>query len=204
MSRRGVHADLNAVRALVAEGRSRLDRAAAQPGQEWLTSVRDRLVVVDGLLVDAAGGVPRWVWGAIVVVPVALVVWAVTAVAEVIGIDPSWRITLAVVIPAGIEAGLLRLARRVTPAFNRRRLAQVREPRPYEVKDDDLREPLLQARVRLVSTVLRQVDSARWRSPYLRRLVTDETTMNRLAEADLALCQAVDHLEIFLDEKDTP
>jgi PPE-repeat protein len=61
-------------------------------------------------------------------------------------------------------------------------------------------EPLLQARVRLVSAALRQVDSRRWRSPYLAHLAAEHRSIARIAEADRLLCQAVNYLEIYLDE----
>ena len=237
MSRRQLYGDLNAVRALVADGLSHLDGTAGDLDPSRLDSVRGRLRSVDGFLVAAAGGVGRLPRVAIGAVAMFLVGWATAAAATALGFSTVWVIVCTV--PAAALTDLLvtlparRLAFALGDAVNRRRLTRMARPdRPAgagrrlgtgELSAGELSageigageigageigageiaaalEPLLRARVRLVSAALRQVDSRRWRSPYLSHLAAEHRSIARIAEADLLLCQAVNYLEIFLDE----
>jgi hypothetical protein len=254
MSRRQLYGDLNAVRALVADGLSHLDRTVGDLDQYWLNSARGRLRTVDDYLVAAAGGIgglPRVVIGA---VAMFLAGWATAAATTALGFSPAWVIVTTVPFAALTDLLVTMPARRLTftlaDAVNRRRLTRAARPaRPLrappprgpfasgliesgpvasglntdELNTDELGvgglgasglgasglaadglagalEPLLQARVRLVSAALRQVDSRRWRSPYLAHLAAEHRSIARIAEADRLLCQAVNYLEIYLDE----
>ncbi|MEU4428669.1 hypothetical protein AB0F81_49340, partial [Actinoplanes sp. NPDC024001] len=56
MSVRALHAELNAVRALVADGLAEVTGAADDPGQFWIRSACARLTALDRVLIEAAGG----------------------------------------------------------------------------------------------------------------------------------------------------
>lgn len=218
MSRRQLYGDLNAVRALVAEGLSHLEGAAGDLDQYWLNSVRRRLRSVDGFLVAAAGGVgglPRVAVGA---AAMFLVGWATAAGTTALGFPPVWVIVCTVPVAALTDLLVTMPARRLSfalgDAVNRRRLARAGRPAvgtPQGLRGFDqggpttdgfaaALEPLSRARVRLVSAALRQVDSRRWRSPYLSYLAAEHRSIARIAEADLLLCQAITYLESYLDE----
>lgn len=193
MPRRGLPSDLNAVRALVAEGRSRVSAAG-------LFTVADRLDVVDTLLVRATGGLSRWTRVVLTVLTAAALTGLVTLLGAELGLNALGLVPLALVTQA-LGGGLAtRLLGPLDSALNRRRLSRALRL-PATSCGPGLREPLIQARIRLVSTALRRTDSRRWRSPYLRVLVGDEPAMGLLAEADLMLCEAVDRLEVLLSDR---
>ncbi|WP_433296355.1 hypothetical protein ACQP2F_38185 [Actinoplanes sp. CA-030573] len=61
---------------------------------------------------------------------------------------------------------------------------------------DEVVDVLLRARVRLVSSALRQVPSRYWQAAHLAGLARNDPSINRISHADLLLCQAIDFLEI--------
>jgi hypothetical protein len=207
MSRGRYHADINAVRALVADGLSELHGTFGEFDQIWLNSARNRLKTIDEYLVAAAGGLAPWSRLGIGAVVSFGVVWAIATGCRAIGFSTGWVITsgLAVLIPvlSLVEWANTRLAK----LLNRRRLARAPRPiRPFRVtvvtkgRLTEVPEALLLARVRLVSTILRETGSRRWRVSTLRFLaVEDRRRISRLTEADLRLCQSIDYLEIYLD-----
>ena len=207
MSRRQLYGDLNAVRALVAEGLSHLDGTVGDLDQYWLNSARGRLRTVDDLLVAAAGGLGGWARTGITGVALFLAGWATAAGTSALGFSPAWVIVTTVLVAILVDLPLRRAIFPLADALDRRRLTRAARPaRPLPLgppRTDGLGpvlEPLLQARVRLVSAALRQVDSRLWRSPYLAHLAAEHHSIGRLAEADLLLCQAIDYLEIYVDK----
>jgi len=214
MSRRQLYGDLNAVRALVADGLSQLDGAVGDLDHYWLNSARPRLRSVDDLLVAAAGRLGGWARTGITGVVLFLAGWATAAAANALGFSPAWVIVTTLVVAVLVELPLRGAVVALDDALNRRRLTPAAQPARAVVRAlpsasgglsaDGIAavlEPLLQARVRLVSTALRQVDSRRWRSPYLARLAADDARIGRIAAADLLLCQAIDYLEIYVDKQ---
>lgn len=218
MSRRQLYGDLNAVRALVADGLSHLDGTAGDLDPHRLDSVRGRLRSVDGFLAAAAGGVGRLPGVAVGAVATFLVGWATAAATTAFGFAPVWVIVCTVPVAVLTDLLMTMPARRIGfalgDAVNRRRLTRADRPTRAGRRGDRgldtgefgagevaaALEPLLRARVRLVSAALRQVDSRRWRSPYLSHLAAEHRSIGRIAEADLLLCQAINYLEIYLDE----
>jgi hypothetical protein len=107
---------------------------------------------------------------------------------------------------------LLAMNRRLAEFVNRRRMARAaraaQAAQPFRVsvvvpgRLDEVPEPLLAARVMLVSAALRQVESRHWRVPHLVRLAGTDRSLSRIAEADLLLCQAIDYLEIYVAEQE--
>jgi hypothetical protein len=208
MSRRRLHADLTAVRALVADGRAELDRATGGVDHIFVTSARERLAELDELLVTATGGLPVAARAALLAAGSFVTVAAVAALATVADLPAVWVIVCSLVAAAIAEVPLRRLTFRLGDVLDRRRVTAVPLSRgpaagPAVLGGDFVAVPeaLVNARVRLVSTALRRVDPRRWRSPYLQRLALDEPVTGRIADADRLLCQAVDLLERFLDER---
>ena len=223
MSRRQLYGDLSAVRALVADGLSHLDGTVGELDQYWLNSARARLRSVDGFLVAAAGGTSGWTRTGISAVAMLLTGWATAAGTIAVGFSPAWVIVTTVFVAALVDLPVRKVTFPLADALDRRRLARAAQPSRAGLSADRLGpdglgaarlgaarlgadglgavlEPLLQARVRLVSAGLRQVDSRRWRSPYLAHLAAEHRSIRRIAEADVLLCQAIDYLEIYLDE----
>jgi hypothetical protein len=209
MSRRVLCGDLNAVRALVADGLARLDGTFGGLDQYWASSARSRLKSLDDMLVAAAGGLSGWsrtLIGAAMAFPVA---WAVAATARLAGFAPVWAIVSTVLALGAFTPVLLAVTNRLAGLVNRRRMARAPRPvQPFRLAVvtpgwlDDVPEPLLAARVMLVSAALRQVESRHWRVPYLVRLAGSDRSISRIAEADLLLCQAIDYLEIYVAEQE--
>lgn len=199
MSRRQVCAELQAVRVLVAGGLERLERENA-PGDApyWVESARLRLHGLDGVLVSAAGGISAWsraLVGAVIVFPL---VWGTAAGARAIGFGSAWVIVTAVVVLVAATLPIAALTQRLSAAVDRRRMRRATaRPRANPVSEkDEVIDVLLRARVRLVSSALRQVPSRYWRVAHLAGLATNDTSVNRISHADLLLCQAIDFLEI--------
>jgi hypothetical protein len=209
MSRRVLCGDLNAVRALVADGLARLDGTLGGLDQYWVSSARSRLRSLDAILVAAAGGLSGWsrtLISAALAFPLA---WAVAATARTAGFAPVWVIVSTVLALGGSTPVLLAVTDRVAGYVNRRRMTRAPRPaQPFRLTVvtpgvlDDVPEPLLAARVMLVSAALRQVGSGHWRVPHLVRLAGSDRSISRIAEADLLLCQAIDYLEIYVAEQE--
>ena len=204
MPGRPSYAEINAVRALVSDGLSRLTGAVDDLEQFWIAAARTRLAQVDDLLVEAAGGIP-----APVRVPATAIVWfgLVTVAATgawAAGLGTAGTIVGTVLVALALTVVLPRLAARIASAANRRRLARsgaTRQPAEADPATDllALPEELLRARVRLVSIVLRRAGSRDWTAARMRRAVARDATVAALARADLLLCQAIDCLESYLD-----
>ncbi|MEU4688117.1 hypothetical protein [Actinoplanes sp. NPDC023714] len=192
-----LHAELNAVRALVSHGLAEVG-TAAEAGQFWVRSAAARLAAVDAVLTEAAG---------VVSLPVqALAMGAVSFAAVLLSASAARAAGLAtagtlivVVLTLVILACLTPWAgRRLRIALGRRRLGPIPAlTGPVLISVPEL---LARARVRLVSAALRHVGSGRWTSPELRLAARTDPVTRRLAEADLLLCQAVDCLERYLDD----
>jgi hypothetical protein len=202
MPRRQLDHDLAAVRALVADGRDRLRDASGDHDQFWLNSARRRLTAVDDELVLAASGLGGWsrmVAGTLGL----LVAAAVTAlVTTALGFPAFWVVACSWVVGVLAEYPARRwTVTRLAPWLGRRRLARAEvtvEPSSPRALGG-LPEALADARTRLVSAILRAAGSRHWQPAYLARLAAESATFTRLAAADTLLCQAIDHIEKFLD-----
>jgi hypothetical protein len=206
MSRRQFYGDLEAVRALVADGLSRLHGTVGELDQFWLDSARNRLKSIDDHLVAAAGGLSPWSRTGIAAAVMFGVAWLAATGGRAIGFPAGWVITTAVVALLAVVPLLHRANNKVGGWLNRWRLARAPRPnRPVRVtalakgRLTEMPEALLRARVRLVSTILRAAGSRRWQVPALRHLAAHDRRIRRLAEADRQLCQSIDYLEIYLD-----
>jgi len=202
MPGRQLYQDLAAVRALLADGRDRLRDATGDADQFWLNSARQRLLAVDDELVLAASRIGGW--SRVVTGTAAMLIAAsVTAiVTRALGFS-----TFGVVVCAWVAAVLAEFpARRWTiarlaPGLGRRRLARAAVTvEPSSPRDlAGLPDALVDARTRLVSAILRAAGSRHWQPAYLTRAVAEKATFTRLAAADTLLCQAIDHIEHYLD-----
>ncbi|MBO3735966.1 hypothetical protein [Actinoplanes flavus] len=199
MSGRALHAELTAVRALVAEGLAGVGDAAGA-GQVWLRSACTRLTSLDGVLVEAAGVVATPVW----VVAVSAVTFAVVVLSAAVAGMLGLGVTGALALPGTALLGALAAgpwaARRVHIALGRRRLGPVPSPAPGAATLTEVSEQLLRARVRLVSAALRRAGADHWTVPHLRRAMRTDPVVRRLAHADLLLCQAIDCLDRYLGD----
>jgi hypothetical protein len=205
MSRRQLYADVNAVRALVADGLSQLHGTFGELDQFWLNSARGRLNSIDDLLVASAGGLSAWSRTLIGLLVEFVVVGGTAAGTRALGFSPGWVVTSAVAVLAPVLPLVALANSRLARLLNRRRLARAPQPaRPFRVtvltkgRLTEVPEPLLQARVRLVSAILRQAGSRRWRVSALRYPAVHDRRLAWLADADSQLCQGIDYLEIYL------
>jgi hypothetical protein len=195
MTRHGPYSDLEAVRALVADGRAGL----GDTGKSWRGAAGDRLAEVDAFVVSAAGGLPWWVRSGLEIVATFAAAWAVAAAGTAIGLGPAWVIGMTP-IPALTAAwaatvGLARLDRLV----NRRRMAPERPVRAGDERPlTEVPESLLRARGLLVSAALRRAGPRRWRAADLTRLMTADRSIHQLANADIVLCLSIDMIERHL------
>ncbi|MEV0903163.1 hypothetical protein [Actinoplanes sp. NPDC049802] len=205
MSGRALHAELTAVRALVADGLAEVGDAAGA-GQVWLRSACTRLTALDGALVEAAGMMAAPVWVAAVTVVTFGVVALSAAAAGALGLGAAGVLAVCGLALLGTLAAGPWAGRRVRLLLGRRRLGPPPVPARGAVALAEVPERLLRARVRLVSAALRQAGAGRWTVPHLRRAIRTDPVIRRLAHADLLLCQAVDCLERHLGElrKDLP
>ena len=203
MSRRQLYGDLNAVRALVADGLSRLHGTVGELDQFWLDSARNRLKTIDDQLVAAAGGLSSWSRTGISAAVVLGVAWLTATGCRAIGFPAGWVITTTVIALLAAVPFVHRANNRIAGSLNRWRLARAPFHPPVGVTTKarltEVPEALLRARVRLVSTILRTAGSRRWQVPALRHLAEHDRRIRRLAEADRQLCQSIDYLEIYLD-----
>jgi hypothetical protein len=206
-----LHAELNAVRALVSHGLAEVS-TATEIGQFWIRSACARLTAVDAVLTEAAGVVATPVQAlAIGAVSFGAVLLTATA-AQAAGLGTTGTLLAAALILIVLAAVTPWAGRRIRMALGRRRLARLpmpavpgRTPRTPAVVARGpaliiVPESLPHARVRLVSAILRHVGSGRWSSPELLRAARTDPVTRRLAEADLLLCQAVDCLERYVDD----
>jgi hypothetical protein len=201
MSRRQLYQDLAAVRALVADGRDRLHESVGDLDQFWLNSARRRLESVDKFLIAAAGGLNGWARTAIGAAAMLVAAAATAVLAGALGFPAFWVVACSWVVAVLVELPVRRRVARLAPAVGRRRLDRAAAPRRTR-ELASLPEALVRARVRLVSTALRQAGSKHWRAAYLARAAADDPTMFWLSEADLLLCQAIDYLEQYLAADD--
>ena len=192
---RALPAELDAVRALVADGLDQIARTADDLEQHWIRSACARLAEADAVLAEVVRGRS----GLISLLGTTAVTFGVVAGAAALA-------RLAGAGPAGtlVAVGLLLAAAlRLIPVPRRRRAGTSVPPTRPDTPGyglTEVPEPLLRARVRLVSAALRRAGSANWRMPALRRAVAGDPVLDRLARADLLLCQAIDCLERYLDD----
>jgi hypothetical protein len=209
MSVRTLHAELNAVRALVADGLAEVNGAAGDPGQFWIRSACLRLAAVDAVLIEAAGTVatPLWIAAGTTVSFGTVALFA--TLAEAAGLGPAATLVITGLVVAALLIAAQPLSRWIRAGLGRRRLARAATPgtatRSGGAPDDHIGlivvpESLERARVRLVSATLRQVGAGNWTVPRLRLAARSDPTVRRLAHADLLLCQAIDCLERYLDD----
>ena len=200
MSRRRLYQDLAAVRALVADGRARLRESTGDLDQFWLNSARARLASADQFLIAAAGGLNGWARTAIGAAAMLIGATLTAVVTKALAFPAFWVIACSWVVAVLVELPVRKRTARLAPALGRRRLERAATPvTPSRPRDlTGLPDALVTARVRLVSTALRQAGSKHWRPSYLARAAADDPVMFWLAEADLVLCQAIDHLEQYL------
>jgi hypothetical protein len=202
MSRRQLCGDLNGVRGLVADGLVRFEEIADGSEEFWVVSSLVRVRGLDGMLVAAAGGLSAWSRTLISAVIAFPLLWAAAWAAGAIGLGAAWVIVATVVALGVAMPGLLWVTGRISRQVDSRRMGAA--PRGGDVVKGDLdevAEVLARARVRLVSTALRQVDKRRWTAEHLTRLARTDRVISRIADADLLLCQAVDFLEIHAVEQ---
>jgi hypothetical protein len=191
---RGLPAELCAVRALIADGLAEITRAADDLEQFWIRSAVARLAAADATLAGLTES------GA---VPVSLLITTAVTAGVVAGTAALARVAGAG--PAGVLAacGLLLVAALHVTGLLRRRGVPPVVPSPPETPGLGLIEvpaSLDRARVRLVSAALRRAGPVNWPVPALRRAVAADPALERLARADLQLCQAIDCLERYLDD----
>ncbi|WP_328460982.1 hypothetical protein OHA21_31320 [Actinoplanes sp. NBC_00393] len=208
MAVHALHAELNAVRALVADGLAEVTGASGDAGQFWVRSACARLTAVDAVLVEAAGGLAGPVQAIAATVVSFGAVALTAALAQAAGLGLGGVLVVAAVVLLALFGVASRLCRPVRMALGRRRLARAGTPplgaRTLHVSAHIglivVPDELLRARVRLVSATLRQVGSRHWSVPELRLAARTDPTVRRLAHADLLLCQAIDCLERYLDD----
>jgi hypothetical protein len=202
MSHRQLYQDLAAVRAMVAAGRERV----GDLDEYWVNSARMRLESIDELLIRAAGGLGSWSRTAIGAAAMLAGATAAGVVTKALGLPTFWVVACAWLSAALAELPVRRRIARQAVVIARRRLERAAGPVDAIPAGGlaDLPEVLERARVRLVSTALREAGSKHWQVPYLRRAMTVEPTMRWLSKADELLCQSIDYLEEYLaaDRKD--
>ncbi|GAA0436314.1 hypothetical protein Aca07nite_16900 [Actinoplanes capillaceus] len=205
MSGRPLHAELTAVRALVADGLAEVGDAAGA-GQVWLRSACTRLTSLDGVLIEAAGMIATPVWVVAVTAVTFVVVVLSAAVAEALGLGVAGVLAVSGTALLGTLATGPWAGRRVRVALGRRRLGPAPSPVRGAATLTEVPEHLLRARVRLVSAALRRAGADHWTAPHLRRAIRTDPVVRRLAHADLLLCQAIDCLDRHLGDlrKDMP
>jgi hypothetical protein len=209
MPGRQLFQDLAAVRALVADGRDRLRDATGDLDQFSLNSARRRLLETDEYLIMAASGVGGWSRVA-VGTPVMLLAAAATAlVTRALGLPAFWVVAGAWVAAVLVEYPVRKwTVTRFAPWLGRRRLARAAVTvEPSSPRDlAGLPGALADARIRLVSAILRAAGSRHWQPAYLARVAARSATFGRLAAADTLLCQAIDHIEHYLaaESKEQP
>ncbi|GAA4591150.1 hypothetical protein BJY16_000176 [Actinoplanes octamycinicus] len=210
---RALPAELGAVRALIAEGLAEVNRAADDPEQFWIRSAITRLAAADATLADLlprrrpriaspAASLSRS--SAAAALSATVLVAAVTAggaaLARAAGAGPGGALT--------VGGTLLLLTLYLAGSVRRREPTPTPPPPPDTPGLGLIAVPpaLDRARVRLVSAALRRAGPANWPVPALRRAVAADPVLDRLAHADLLLCQAIDCLDRYLDdlEKDWP
>ncbi|MBG0560100.1 hypothetical protein [Actinoplanes aureus] len=207
MSVRALHAELNAVRALVGDGLAEVTGAAGDPGQFWIRSACARLTALDGVLVEAAGGLATPVIAAAATVVSFGAVALSAALAQAAGLSGIAVLVVVGLVLVTLLGAASRMSRRLRVALGRRRLDRAGTPplgaRPHDASAHVglivVPDALLRARVRLVSATLRQAGSRHWTVPELRTAARTDP-LRRLAHADLLLCQAIDCLERYLDD----
>ncbi len=194
------HTELGAVRALIAESFDEIVRTADDLDQFWIRSACGRLAEADAMLATVPGRRSGPISVLITTVVTAGVVAGSAALVRAAGGGPVVALVLAVL--------LLIVAFQVAGLLRRRGAAPVLPEVPKAPGPGLIEVPfaLERARVRLVSAGLRRAGRANWRTPALRRALSDDPASARIAEADLLLCQAIDCLERYLDDlsKDWP
>ncbi|KUL21769.1 hypothetical protein [Actinoplanes awajinensis] len=203
---RALPAELDAVRALLADGLAQITRSTDDLEQFWIRSACARLTETDAVLAEAATGGAGLI-SLLVTTAVSFgVVAGVAALARLAGAGAA-----GVLVASGV---LLVTTLRLLPALRsvlaRRSVAAAARHvvptvpmRSFGLAQygfAEVPEPLVRARVQLVSATLRQAGSANWPLPALRLAVPADPVLARLAHADLLLCQAIDCLERYLDD----
>ncbi|GIF18228.1 hypothetical protein BJ973_008809 [Actinoplanes tereljensis] len=202
MARRQLYRDLNDVRGLVADALARLEEISGSAEEYWVRSALARVRGMDGMLVAASGGLSGWSRTLISAVLAFPLLWAVAWASAAIGAGSLWVIVITVLALGVAMPGLLWVTGRISRLVDGRRMGA--GPRAGEAGKGDLDEVievLVRARVRLVSAALRQVGSRRWDAARLARLARTDRAINRIADADMLLCQAIDFLEIHAAEQ---
>ncbi len=197
---RALPAEIGAVRALIADGFDEVIRESDDLDQFWIRSACGRLAAADAELAGLPGRFSPLLPVLTTTVVTALVVAGSAALA---------RVTGGGLLTALVVAGLLLIMALHIAGVLRRRGTAPALPPPPDMPGPGLTEvpsALERARVRLVSAGLRRAGRANWRAPALRRTLTADPVLARLARADLLLCQAIDCLERYLDDlsKDWP
>ncbi|WP_436527244.1 hypothetical protein [Actinoplanes sp. HUAS TT8] len=191
---RALPAELDAVRALIADGFAEVVREADDLDQFWIRSACARLAAADAELAGLLGRRSPLVSVLTTTVVTAGVVAGSAALARVTGGG----------LPAALAfAGLLLIMALHLAGVLRRRGTAPALPVPPDRPGPGLVEvpfALERARVRLVSAGLRRAGRANWRAPALRRALSGDPVLGRVARADLLLCQAIDCLERYLDD----
>jgi hypothetical protein len=201
MPGRQLYQDLAAVRALLADGRDRLRDATGDLDDFRLNSARQRLHAIDDELVMAASRVGVWT-RVLVATPAMLAAAAVVAlVSKALGFPTFWIVACSWVVALLAEYSVRRwMVARLAPWLGRRRLEKtVVAIEPSSPRDlGGLPEALADARVRLVSAILREAGSEHWKPAYLARTAAERPA---LAAADTLLCQAIDHIDHYLADE---
>jgi hypothetical protein len=199
---RQLYQDLAAVRALVADGRDRLREATGDLDQFWLNSARQRLLAVDDELILAASRVGGWSRVLTGSAAMLLAAAATALVTRALGFSTFWVVACSWIVALAAEYPVRKWTMvRLAPRLGRRRLARaavtVEPSRPRDLAG--LPDALADARTRLVSAILRAAGPKHWQPAYLARAAAENVTFTRLAAADTLLCQAIDHVEHYLD-----
>jgi hypothetical protein len=202
MPGRQLYQDLAAVRALLADGRDRLRDATGDVDDFWLNSARQRLLAVDDELVMAASRVGGWSRVMTGTAAMLLAAAATAVTTRALGFSTVGVVVCAwlVAVPADYLVRKWTVVR-LAPRLGRRRLARAAVTvEPTSPRDlAGLPDALADARTRLVSAILRAAGSRHWQPAYLARAAAENPTVIRLSAADTLLCQAIDHLEHYLD-----
>ncbi|WP_430783672.1 hypothetical protein [Actinoplanes sp. G11-F43] len=223
MSGRVSYAELNAVRALVADSLADLG-AAGDSGQVWIRSAWARLSALDSVLTEVAGVLAAPVQVLAATVVTFLVVVLSAALASAAGLSAAGVLGTAGLAVLAVLGAAPWAGRRAAATIGRRRLARApgarpavaRTPPPAPLRftvtgrkdetgtrsggDRELPDRLLHARGRLVSVALRRAGVDDWTVPALRRAIRTDPVIRRLAHADQLLCQAIDCVERHLGE----
>ncbi|GLY04591.1 hypothetical protein [Actinoplanes sp. NBRC 101535] len=199
MAVRALHAELSAVRALVADGLAEVTGATSDPGRFWIRSACARLALLDEVLVEAAGVPQAWIRLPVATVACFATVATAVALAGLAGLGIAGTLLAAGVALLVLAAATPWVWRRAVRALGRRRLGGLPDKSPA-VLLHDVPESLIRARGRLVSATLRQAGSGHWSVAELRHAARADPVIRRLAHADLLLCQAIDCLERHLDD----